>query len=105
MRETGYILLALLITWLTIFFIVPAAGFDAKLWQLIVSASIGGIFAGLLVLLGESVIEAIVKLVILLVLSGILAGSKPGFGFIFVSALISGVTGAVINQINQYVKK
>lgn len=102
MRETSYMLLALLITWLAIFFIVPVADFDIELWELVVSASVGGIFACLLVLLGESVIEDIVKIVILLILGGILWATTPRLGYIFISALLSGVTGAVINQINQY---
>ncbi len=102
MRETKYALIALAVTWLAIFFIVPAADFDIKLWKLFVSASIGGIFACLLVLLGESVIEDIVKIVIPIILGGVLWGAGPELGYVFISALISGVTGAVINQINQY---
>jgi len=102
MRETSYILLALLITWLGIFVIVPVIGSDIKLWELVVSAFIGGIFAGLLVLLGESVIEDIIKVVILLILGGAFGAATSRLGFIFISALLSGVTGAVINQINQY---
>ena len=78
-------------------------GVDTEGWKLVVSASIGGILAGLIVLLGESVIEDVIKLVILLVLAGVIWGTKPGFGFIFLSALVSGVIGAVLNQINQYV--
>jgi hypothetical protein len=102
MRETSYILLAFLFAWLAIFLIVPVAEFDITLWELVVSASVGGLFAGLLVLLGESVIEDIVKIVLLLILGGILWGTTPRLGYIFVSALVAGLTGAVINQINQY---
>ena len=102
MRETHYILLALLITWLEIFVIVPVIGFDIKLWELVVSAFIGGIFAALLVSHGESVIEDIIKVAILLILGWLLGAEKPRLRFIFISALLSGVTGAIINQINQY---
>lgn len=97
-----YILIALLTTWVAIFFAIPEAGFDVEMWVLIVSASIGGIFSSLLVLLGESIIEDIVKLVIMLVLSGIVWGTNPKLGYIFISILISGGMGAIINQINQY---
>jgi hypothetical protein len=102
MRENIYTLPGLLITWVAIFFIVPATGFDIKMWVLIVSASIGSIFAGLLVLAGETIIENIILVLILLVLAGILWGTTPGLGFIFISALLSGVIGVIINQINQY---
>ena len=102
MREKIRTLLGMLITWFAIFFIVPVMGFDIKMWVLIVSASIGGIFTGFLVLLGETVIENIILVVILLVLAGVLWGTTPSLGFIFISALLSGVTGAITNQINQY---
>jgi hypothetical protein len=102
MRDTGYIILALLITWLEIFIVVPVVGADTALWELVMSAFIGGIFAGLLVLLGESVIEDIIKVVILLILGGAIGAITSRLGFILISALLSGVTGVVINQINQY---
>ena len=95
-------LLALSVTWIAIFFIVPLEEFDMRLWELLISASIGGLFAGLLVLLGESVIEDIVKIVIMLVLCGILWATTPGLGYIFISALLAAITGSVFNQINQY---
>jgi hypothetical protein len=102
MREKFYTRLGILITWFAIFFIVPLMGFDINIWVLIVSASIGGLFAGLLVQLGETVIENIMLVAIVLVLAGVLWGEKPSLGLIFISALLSGVIGAIINQINQY---
>ena len=102
MREKVVTLLGILITWLAIFLIVPLTGFDIKIWVLLASASIWSLFAGCLVMLGETVIENIILVVILLVLTGILSGSKPNLGFIFISALLSGVIGAMTNQINQY---
>lgn len=102
MSEKICTLLGMLITWSAIFFIVPVMGFDINMWVLIVSASIGGILTGFLVLLGETVIENIFLVVILLVLTGVLWGTKPGLGFIFISALLSGVIGMITNQINQY---
>ena len=102
MREINYALIALAITWLAIFFIVPAADSDIKLWKLFGLASIGGVFAYLLVLLGESVIEDIVKIVIPIILSGVLWGTVPELGYVFIATLVFGVTGAVTNQINQY---
>ena len=69
---------------------------------MIVSASVGGLFAGLLVLQRETVIENIIFVVIVLVITGVLSGKHPELGFIFISALISGVIGVITNQINQY---
>jgi hypothetical protein len=102
MREKMFTLLGILITWISIFFVVPHMGFEIKMWVLIVSAFIGGLFAGFIVLLRETVIENIIMVVIVLVLAGILSGTKPGFGFVFISALLSGVIGTITNQINQY---
>lgn len=102
MREARHILLAMFITSLAACFAVPAAGFDIKTWVLILSALISGLFAGLLVMLGETVIEDLVKIAIVLCLTGVLWGSKPGLGFVFVSALVSCVVGAIFNQIHQY---
>lgn len=102
MREKTFIHLGILITWFVIFLIVPLMGFDIKMWVLILSASIGSLFAGSLVMLGETVIENIILVAILLVMTGVLSGSKPNLGFIFISALLSGMIGAMTNQINQY---
>ena len=97
-----YISLGILITWIAIFLIVPLVGFDINLWVLILSASIGGLFSGLLVLLGETVIENIILVLVFLVLAGVLWGHKPSLGFIFISVLISSVIGVITNQVNQY---
>ena len=97
-----YILIAILTTLVTIFIAIPEAGFDIKMWVLIVSASVGGMFSGFLVLLGQSVIEDIVILLTLLVLAGVLWGTNPELGYIFISILISGGTGAIANQIYQF---
>ena len=102
MQEKIYLSLGILITWFAIFFIAPLVGFDINLWVLILSASIGGLFAGLLVLLGETVIENIVLMLVFLVLAGVLWGYKPSLGFIFISVLISSVIGVITNQVNQY---
>lgn len=102
MREKMFTLSGILITWISIFFVVPYMGFEIKMWVLIVSALIGSLFAGFIVLLRETVIENIIMVAVVLVLAGILSGTKPGFGFVFISALLSGVVGTVTNQINQY---
>ena len=102
MYEKMYTRLGILITWFAIFFIVPLVGFDVKLWILILSASIGGLFAGLLVQLGETVIENIILVLVFLVLAGVLWGYKPSLGFIFISVLISSVTGVITNHVSQY---
>lgn len=72
------------------------------MWVLIVSASIGSLISGFFVLLGETVFENIILVVFLLVLAGVLSGTKPGLGFIFISALLSSVIGVISNLINQY---
>jgi hypothetical protein len=102
MHKKIYTRLGILITWFAIFFIVPLVGFDIKLWVIILSASVGGLFAGLLVLLCETVIENIFLVAIVLVLAGVLWGYYPSLGFIFISALLSGVIGTITNHINQY---
>ncbi len=102
MREIVFIVLGILITWSAIFFIVPLLEFDMEMWVLIVSASIGGLFAGVLVLLGETVIENIILVSVVLVISGVLSTTNPGLGFVFFTALLSGVIGSITNQVNQY---
>lgn len=103
MHKKTYISLGILISWFAIFFIVPLLGFDISSWMLILAASIGGLFSGLLVLLGETVFENIVLVLITLVLTGVLWGHNPSLGFIFVSVLISSVIGVITNQISQYI--
>jgi hypothetical protein len=102
MHEKIYTRLGILITWFAIVFIVPLVGFDIKLWVLILSASIGGLFAGLLVQLSETVFENIILVLVFLVLAGVLWGYNSSLGFIFISVLISGVIGVITNQVNQY---
>ena len=102
MYEKICIHLEILITWFAIFFIVPLVGFDIKLWVLILSASIGGLFAGLLVQLGGTVIENIILVLVFLVAAGVLWGYYPSLGFIFISVLISGVIGVITNQVYQH---
>ena len=102
MHEKIYTRLGILITWFVIFFIVPLMGFDINIWVLIVSASIGGLFAGLLVQLGETVFENIILVLVFLVLAGVLWGYNSSLGFIFISVLISSVIGVITNQVNQY---
>lgn len=103
MRENIFILAAILFTWLAIFFIVPFMGFDIKMWGLILSATIGGLFAGLLVLPGETVIENIILVIVLLVISGVVSGENANLRFIFITALLAAVIGTMINLINQYI--
>jgi len=102
MRSKESTLIGMLITWYSIFIVVPQLGFEIKLWILTVSAFIGSLFAGLIILLRETVIENIIVVAIVLVLAGILSGTKPGFGFVFFSSLISGVVGTITNPIKQY---
>lgn len=78
-------------------------GFDIKMWALTLSATIGGLFAGLLVLLGETVIENIILVIVLLVISGAVSGANPNLRFIFITALLAAVIGTTTNLINQYV--
>ena len=78
-------------------------GFDIKMWALILSAAIGGLFAGLLVLLGETVFENIILVIVLLVISGAVSGANPNLRFIFITTLLAAVIGTTTNLINQYV--
>jgi hypothetical protein len=102
MREKIITLLGILITWISIFFVIPLIGFEIKMWVLIVSAFIGSLFAGVIMFLQETVIENIFMVALVLVLAGVVSGTKPGLGFIFISALLSGVIGTITNHINQY---
>lgn len=102
MRGIIITLSGMLVTGLSIWFGVPAMGFEVEMWVLMLSASVGGLFTGLFVLLGESVIENIALVIILLVLAAVVSGMKPGLGFIFLCALFSGVIGTITNQVNQY---
>ncbi|RDH82825.1 MAG: hypothetical protein DIZ80_11170 [endosymbiont of Galathealinum brachiosum] len=97
-----YILIAFIITWLSIFISLIEFGFNVEFWTLIVSASIGALLSSLLVLLGETIIEDIVKLILIIVMPAILMNSNPKLGFIFITALISCITGVTINQLNKY---
>ena len=76
-------------------------GFGPNPLALIITASVAGIFSGLIVLLGEVVIEDIVKIGMLLILTGILWATTPKLGFIFISACISCGTGMILNQANK----
>lgn len=100
--EKIYTLLGIVITWLAIFFIVPVMGFDIKMWVLIVTASIGGLFAGFMVILGEPVIENIFVIIVMLVIAAVVSGEVEGLRFVFISVLLSGVIGTIANQACQY---
>jgi hypothetical protein len=89
------------IVWPVVFLALPPAGFFLANWALMVSASVSALFAGVLVLLGETIVEDIVKVGMLLLLSGILWFAAPKIGFVFICALSSGFIGVIMNQINK----
>lgn len=64
-----------------------------------------GLFAALLVLLGESIIEDVVKVGMLVVLSGILWSIKSELLPILMSSCISGATGMILNLANKSADK
>ena len=104
MTENKFILLGSLVTGISIFILIPVLGHEVVFWQLIASAVIGGLLAGVLVLLAESIVENIILVGVLLVLSSVLSNTKPGLAYIFIAAVIAGVLGVVFNQLNQYLK-
>ncbi len=101
MRNVVFIVMTMAIVWPIVFFALPPIGFPLVNWALVASASVSAVFAGLLVTLGETIIENIVLICILLVLSGILWATTPKVGFIFVCVLSSAFVGVLMNQINK----
>jgi hypothetical protein len=102
MRNLIFCIVTIILVWLAVYLAIPGLGYPVRLWVLITSASVSAIFAWLIVLLGESVVEDIVKLVILAVLSAILSTNSPKLEFVFACTMIAGILGIVMNHINQF---
>jgi hypothetical protein len=103
MRDLIFIIVTLILVWLAVYFAIPESGYSLQLWAIITCASISAVFAGLIVLLGEGIIEDIVKVGILVGLSAALGFTTPKIGFLLVCTIISGFAGIVMNHINQFV--
>jgi hypothetical protein len=69
MRNLAFISVTMVLVWPAVYFAIPGLGYPLQLWAIITSASISAIFAGSIVLLGESIIEDIVLVGILLLLT------------------------------------
>ena len=104
-RELRFVLLAMVLVWPLIYFLLPAAGYPLRPWVLLVVASITAFYAGLFVFLGETLIEDIVKTGIFLILAGILWYTVPRAGFVFICALAAGVIGGLLNLVNRAMSK
>src|SRR5689334_14805174 len=97
-RELLLIVLAMAIAGSLVYFGLPALGYSLKYWALIGFSAASAVYAGVIVLLGETLIEDLVKLVLFLAIAGGLWYSAPRAGFIFVCVLAAGVVGLVVNQ-------
>jgi hypothetical protein len=104
-RELRFVLLAMVLVWPSIYFLLPAAGYPLKQWVLLVVASVTALYAGVIVFLGETFIEDVVKIGIFLILTGILWYTEPRAGFVFVCALAAGVTGTLLNLVDRATRK
>jgi hypothetical protein len=103
MRNLAFISVTMVLVWPAVYFAIPGLGYPLQLWAIITSASISAIFAGSIVLLGESIIEDIVLVGILLLLTTALGFAAPKIKFIFVCVIIAGLVGIVMSHINQFV--
>ena len=80
MRDAVFIAMTMAITWLIVFFALPATGFPLEPWGLVAAASLSALFAALLVMLGETIIENAIVLCVVLVLAGVVSTTSPTFG-------------------------
>lgn len=101
MRNAVFIVTTMAIVWPIVFFALSPMGFPLEIWALVAAASVSAVFAGLLVMLGETIIENIILVCILLVLSGVVSTTTPKLGFIFVCVFSSAFVGVLMNQINK----
>ena len=100
-REMLLIVLAMAIAGSIVYFGLPALGYSLKFWALIGFSVASAVYAGVIVLLGETLIEDLIKLVLFLAIAGGLWYSAPRAGFIFVCVLAAGVVGLVVNQVSR----
>ena len=103
MRDLIFVIVTMILVWFAVYFAILGLGYSPQLWTIITCASIFAILSGLIVLLRESVIEDTVKVVIIVLLSAVLGLNTLKIEFLFVGAIVSGVIGIVMNQINQFV--
>lgn len=101
MRNFLFILIAVTLVWTLAYFTMLELGYPIQKWTILLSASLAAIYAGLFVLLGETIIEDGLKIALFLILSGIAWFADPTFSFIFICVVIAGGIGTVLNQINR----
>lgn len=104
-REMRFVVLAMVVAGLLVYFALPALGYSLKPWALILFTSLAAFYAGLLVFLGENIIEDFMKSGIMLILTGILWFQTPKSGFLFICALAAAVVGTLLNQVCRATRK
>jgi len=103
-RDLLLIGLAMAIAGPLVYFGLPALGYSLKYWALIGFSVASAVYAGVIVLLGETLIEDLVKTGLFLIIAGILWYSAPRAGFIFMCVLAAGVVGGVLNQVGRAIR-
>lgn len=102
MRTLATLVVAFLIPFVVITLLLPLPGFNVKSWVTPAVATIAGIYASAIVVMGESLIEDLVKAIIMLLLTGLLWLMSAGTAFLFIAACIASATGIGINQANRF---
>lgn len=100
-RDWLFILTALVIAGTATYWLIPLTGFpfSAKgLWIVTIGSAL---FAGILVLLGESIIEDGMKVGMMLVLTGLLWFTDGRLGFFVGCVVLAGMVGSSMNQLNR----
>ena len=101
MRDIFSISIAMTMVWFVVFFSIPELGYPIQAWTVLVSASLSAVYAGVIVLLGETIIEDGIKVAMFLVLSAVAWYADSSFSFILVCVVTAGGIGTVINHINR----
>ncbi|QKT03758.1 hypothetical protein HUS23_07975 [Ectothiorhodospiraceae bacterium 2226] len=102
MRDGLFISITLALVAAVVLWLVPWMGFSIApkaLWWLAGGAAL---FAGLLVLLGESIVEDGIKVGFMLACAGVLWLSDARLAVFFVIVLLSGAAGMAMNQLNRF---
>lgn len=101
MRDTFYIFTTMIFVWTSVAIVSPTTTEQNLSTAQIIVASVAAVYAGLFVLLGESIIEDIVKSVIMLILASVLALNMLEMKFVLYAALISSLAGIFFNAMNK----
>lgn len=87
--------------WFVVYFSISELGYPIHVWTVLVSVSVSAVYAGVIVLLGETIIEDGIKVAMFLVLSTIAWYADSSFSFVLICVVTAGGIGAVINHINR----